>query len=75
MNDALGATRERRERPGVVEIAFDQLDIPSLQRRGAGEAGGVVERRLARAHQGRDPIATPELWQGSARNIAATDDQ
>jgi hypothetical protein len=63
VDDALCPTRERRERAGVVKIALDQL--------GAGNN----QRRLARAHQGSDPIATPKLGQGSARNIAATDDQ
>jgi hypothetical protein len=63
VSDALGAAREGRKRLGSIKVSFEELDA------------GSRERRFARAHQGRNPIAIAQLWQGPARDIAATDDQ
>jgi hypothetical protein len=63
VRDVLGAARKGRKRFSSVEIGFDELDTGSL------------EGRVARSHQGHDPIAPAKLRQGSARDVAATDDQ
>jgi len=63
MRDAPGAAGEWREGCGVVKIAYDQLDT------------GSGERRVGRAHERSDPVAPPEFRQGTARDIAATDDE
>src|SRR5712691_880975 len=63
MCDAASAAAERRERGGIVEIAYDLLDL------------GSIERGIGRAHQSRHAIPAPQFRQGAARDVAATDDE
>jgi len=63
MRDAPGASGERRKGRGIVEVAFDELDT------------GSRERGIGGAHERGDVVAPPEIRQGAARDIAATDDE